>query len=95
MAKSILVWTSVVVQAAAAALWFWSARTSVTTAEIERAVREVEGNDAWLPGGESVDGVALGPTVMLAAKWNRWAALATGVGVALQAIATVLPACAS
>jgi len=83
-----LTWAAIAIYGFAALLWFGSTVVKVSAAKVAAAHKDATG---WAPAqivGD--DGSDFYATVQLQSKWSRWAAFATGAGLALQAIATAL-----
>lgn len=89
--KDVITWASVGVQGLAALLWFASTVVRVNATRVEEAYKKIHGPDSGPFQIVSENGSDFIQTVKLQALWNRWAALATGVGIGLLAIATALP----
>ena len=89
--QSVITWLSVVVQSAAAGLWFYATVAKVSAADVEAEYQKTHG-----PGSgpaqivDEEDGSDIVATLQLQTKWNRWAAFTTGSGVLLMAIATAI-----
>ena len=87
--KSIFTWASVAIQLVAALLWLYA-----TVAKVDATKFSKENTiDGWEPAQivNSANNSDVMATAELQTYWNRWAALATALGVAAMAIATALP----
>ena len=78
-------WASILTFAVAAVLWFGSTIVKVDQKRFEE--KEVAADRKWLSAAIVEGGVNFTETVKVQSKFNRWAALATGLGVLLQAVA--------
>jgi len=90
-AKTICTWASVAIEALAAVLWLVSTIAKKSYADVEREYQKTHGPGSGPGGIVGEDGTDFCGTAQLQGKWNRWAALATALGVALQALGTALP----
>ncbi len=89
--KDILTWAAVVAQCVAAVLWLLSTIVKVSAKKVEAEYQKVHG-----PGSgpfqivDDADGSDFIATLQRQVRWNRSAALMTGLGMGLQATATAL-----
>jgi len=89
--KDALTWLSIGVQAGAAILWFASTMVKVSAAKVEADYQKIHGPQSG-PFQIITDGNDFIETAQRQGRWSGWAAMATGAGIGLQAIATALPA---
>lgn len=73
--SAILKGVAVVAGIVAAVLW------------LKASVTEISTGDAQSSGRTSIAGVDVLSTLRVQAKWNKWAAIATAIAVALQCVA--------
>jgi hypothetical protein len=88
--KTFLTWTSIVMFAVSAFLWFASTRVKVSAAKVEADYQKIHGpgsGPAQIVGDDGSDFYA---TVQRQSRWSGWGAIATAVALALQAIAASL-----
>jgi len=88
--KAIFSWASVAVGLLSALLWFGS---TIVKVDHKRYVARLKAKDIENKGGHIINdnGSNLDETLKLQSKWNCWAAAATAVAMAFQAIAIALP----
>ena len=79
------------VQAIAAVLWLCSTLVTRSYADVEREYQKTHGPQSGPGGLIDERGADFAATFKRQGRWNRWAALATAIGVGLQALATALP----
>ena len=89
--KDVVTWASVVVQGGAAVLWITSTLVKVKAADVLADFQKTHGANSGPSQIITDSGDDFGATVERQCYWNKWAALATGLGVGLQAIATAIP----
>jgi hypothetical protein len=86
--KAAFNWASIVAFGVAAVLWVCSTRVKVSAKEAL-----IPDGDGWTPAGAiDDDGSEFFATVKRQSRWSGWAAVATAIGVALQALSNALPA---
>ena len=93
--QQIALWASVVVQGFAAGLWFYASAAKIDAKKAAKDYQERTGA-TWSPAQIVYeDGTDFAASAQLQSVWNKRAALVTGLGVALSAIAAALPSGAS
>lgn len=88
--EEMIIWMSVGFQLAAAFLWFASTIVKRDAAVVAAEYQKIHGAKSGTFQIISDDGSDFIETAERQVFWGRWAALATGVGIGLQAIATAL-----
>lgn len=84
----ILTWAAIVAFAISATLWFASTIVKVDAEKNAEKIRaELGYTPAQIRGSDGSDFYA---TIQLQSKWSRAACIATGLALALQAVATAL-----
>jgi hypothetical protein len=89
--KELLTWATVGVQFVAAFLWFASTRVKVTAESVVAEYQKVHGPNSGPAQIVSEDGSDFTATAERQSRWSGWAAITTGVGLSIQAIAAALP----
>jgi hypothetical protein len=79
---------SVAVQAVAAALWIWSTRAKVKAAQVVDEYQRIHGSGMSPALITDEGGNEVNATAARQSEISGWAAIATGVGVALQGISS-------
>jgi hypothetical protein len=88
--KELLTWGAVAMLGISALLWFASTLVKVSAAKVEADYQKTHGpgsGPAQIVGGDGSDFFA---TVQRQARWSRWAAVATGLALILQAGANMV-----
>jgi hypothetical protein len=88
MLKTASNWLTVVFAGIAAVLWFTSTIVSVSAKRVEE---ERVKQTCWSPTQIVSEGADFVETAQAQARWNRWAAAATGLAALFQAISTAIP----
>lgn len=88
--KDGLTWAAVAVQGVAAVLWLGSTFVKVSAEKIVAEYQKIHGTGSGPAQIVGEDGSDFYATVERQSQWNRWAALATGIGVGLQAAASAI-----
>jgi hypothetical protein len=88
--KDGLTWAAVAVQGVAALLWLGSTVVRVSAARVLAEHKKIYGPHSGPMQITGEDGSDILATIERQSRWNRWAALTTGVGIGLQAVATAL-----
>jgi hypothetical protein len=88
--KEAFTWLGFVVNMAAAILWFISTRVKFSYDKSVTEYQKIHGPDSAPGGIIGGDGSDFCATVQRQALWSAWAALTTGLGVALSAIGSII-----
>ncbi|MGN6363351.1 hypothetical protein [Asticcacaulis taihuensis] len=88
--KDGLTWAAIIVQIVAALLWLGSTIVKVSADKVLTDYQKIHGADSGPHQVANEDGSDFYATVECQSKWNRYAALATGLGIGLQAVVTAL-----
>lgn len=84
-------WAAVVVQGAAAILWFTSTIVKVKAEEVIANYQKTHGPNEFPAQIVDEHGNDIHATLAGQSRWNFWAAIFTGLGVAIQALSNLLP----
>jgi hypothetical protein len=90
-AKDLLTWAAVGIQFVAAFLWLASTRVKVTAESVVAEYQKVHGPNSGPAQIVSEDGSDFTATAERQSRWSGWAAIVTGLGLGVQAIAAALP----